>query len=197
MGQRDWDQRYLQLAAHISTWSKDHKKVGAVLVRGNRIVGAGFNGLPSGVQDDHARLSDSLTKNAMVVHAEENALLVAGDRARGATLYVHGLPVCARCASSIIQAGVSKVIAKKPEGAFSSLNEIYESLLKKGAEDKGDINWQAMGALAVQMFKESGVGWFEGALSDDAERFLQHLSAPPPERRNGQDRRRMLKVAAE
>jgi len=196
MGQRDWDERYLQLAAHISGWSKDHKKVGAVLVRGNRIVGAGFNGLPSGVQDDHSRLTDSLAKNAMVVHAEENALLVAGDRARGATLYVYGLPVCARCASSIIQAGVSEVIARAPDQRFESLEEIYENLLKRETSENGDINWQAMGALAIHMFKESRVKWFDSKLSGNAERFLEHLRSPPPERRNGKDRR-AFKLAAE
>lgn len=198
MGQRDWDQRYLQLAAHISTWSKDHKKVGAVLVRGNRIVGAGFNGLPSGVQDDYARLSDSLAKNAMVVHAEENALLVAGDRARGATLYVHGLPVCARCASSIIQAGVAAVVSSPPGQEFESLDSIYESLLKQDSKESGDISWDAMGALAIKMFQEARITRYEVVLSEHATRFMSELGYPPPDRRNGRDRRKpQLSVAAE
>ena len=198
MGQRDWDEKYLQLAAHISTWSKDHKKVGAVIVRGNRIVGTGFNGLPTGVQDDYDRLSDSLVKNALVVHAEENALLVAGDRARGATLYVHGLPVCARCASSIIQAGVDTVISCPPNTEFATLSEIYENLLKKDAKEKGDINWDAMGALTKEMFREARVSWFAVGLSKDAARFMSGLNCPPPERRSGRDRRApTLRVAAE
>ena len=194
MGQRDWDERYLQLAAHISQWSKDHKRVGALLVRDNRIVGAGFNGLPSGIQDDFDRLSHKPTKLAMVVHAEENALLTAGERARGATLYVHGLPVCARCAASIIQAKVSVVISRAPANPSANWKELVGRLNRP----PDDVDWDAMGELAIRMFIEARVEWHEAKLEEHMLEFMKELRKQPPEdRRSGKERRGDLRLAAE
>lgn len=194
MGQRDWDERYLQLAAHFSTWSKDHAKVGAVLVRDNRIVGAGFNGLPSGVQDDFDRLKHKVIKQVMIVHAEENALLVAGDRARGATLYVYGKPVCARCAASIIQAKVAAVVSSTPTEKSATQDELIGRLDSKD----GDIDWSAMGELAVRMFGESGVRWRDGALMEYQIKFMKELPGQPTrDRSTGRERRTSLSLAAE
>jgi dCMP deaminase len=185
LSQREWDERYLQLAAHISTWSKDlSKKVGAILVRDNRIIATGYNGLPEGVGDTFHRLTHKATKLAMVVHAEENALLSAGERARGATLYIHGLPVCARCASSIIQAKVVRVVASMP---------ISNSLSDAKMEDAlnqlpDDTNWDAMGELAVNMFQESNVSFVGMTLRPEQFAFLDALRAK--KRRSGRDRRR-------
>ena len=108
-----WDLRFLELAEHISGWSKDPStQVGAVIThaRSKRVISMGFNGFPAGVEDTAERLGDRSTKYEMVVHAEQNALMFAGDRAEGATLYVHPLPPCARCAVMIIQAGIKRVV---------------------------------------------------------------------------------------
>ncbi len=113
-----WDHRFLILAGHISEWSKDPStKVGAVIThtRSKRVVSMGFNGFPAGVQDTEERLTDRETKYEMVVHAEQNALMFAGDRAEGCTLYVHPLPPCARCAVMIIQAGIKRVVCDQPD----------------------------------------------------------------------------------
>ena len=103
--QRDkWDRRFLELAHHISTWSKDPStQVGAVLVRdGNIVIGMGYNGFARGVYDTEERYSDRETKYKLVVHAEINAILMAGAAARGATLYVYPSfalpPICVDCA---------------------------------------------------------------------------------------------------
>ena len=74
-----WDRRFLGLAAHIATWSKDPStKVGAVIVRPNKtIVSVGFNGLPRGVDDLDSRYNERALKYAMTVHAEANARLRA------------------------------------------------------------------------------------------------------------------------
>ena len=113
-----WDHRFLALAEHISNWSKDPStQVGAVIThtRSKRVVSMGFNGFPAGVEDTRERLDDRGTKYEMVVHAEQNALMFAGDRAEGCTLYVHPLPPCARCAVMIIQAGIKRVVCDQPD----------------------------------------------------------------------------------
>ena len=113
-----WDHRFLALAKHISNWSKDPStQVGAVIThtRSKRVVSMGFNGFPTGVKDTRERLDDRDTKYEMVVHAEQNALMFAGDRAEGCTLYVHPLPPCARCAVMIIQAGIKRVVCDQPD----------------------------------------------------------------------------------
>lgn len=112
-----WDRRYFGLAKRISVWSKDPKaKVGAVLLdRYGWPIALGYNGFPAGVEDDIAKLDDGDLKNKMVVHAEQNALLCAGSRARGGTIYVFGKPVCPRCAVLLIQSGINRVVGIQPD----------------------------------------------------------------------------------
>jgi dCMP deaminase len=136
-----WEERFLQLAHFVSRWSKDpDAQVGAVvaLERGGAIA-LGYNGFPAGVEDSAERLQDQAIKLELVVHAEQNALLIAGQGARGATMFVAGKPVCAQCAGVIIQAGVAKVVAPNP-------NKFSE-----------DSKWRKKGELAVQMLKEARV----------------------------------------
>ena len=71
-----WDKRFLDLAAHISTWSKDPStKVGCVVVGEDReIRSTGFNGFPRGIKDDEERLSDREKKYPLICHAEEKPI---------------------------------------------------------------------------------------------------------------------------
>jgi dCMP deaminase len=141
MNQAKWDERYLEMAALVASWSKDPRaKVGAVVVRNNRVVATGFNGLPSEVLDNEERLTDKKIKLEMTVHAEENALIVAGRNAEGATIYVHGKPVCARCAGSIIQARIERVVAMHPE-----------------MEQNKRSFWRKVGLIALTMLAETGI----------------------------------------
>ena len=136
-----WDHRFLALAEHISNWSKDPStQVGAVIThtRSKRVVSMGFNGFPAGVEDTRERLDDRETKYEMVVHAEQNALMFAGDRAEGCTLYVHPLPPCARCAVMIIQAGIKRVVCDQP--------------------DFDDERWGEAARIADAMLREAGLG---------------------------------------
>jgi dCMP deaminase len=113
-----WDKRFLDLAEHIAGWSKDPStKVGAVLVHGNVVVGLGYNGFPRGVKDLEARYADRDTKYRLVVHAEVNAILMAGEKAKGGTLYVWPSfllpPICTECCKVAIQAGVKEIVGYK------------------------------------------------------------------------------------
>ena len=103
-----WDNRFLELAKHISGWSKDPStKVGCVVVGEDReIRSTGFNGFPRGINDDAARLTDRDKKYPLICHAEENAIMHAariGISLKGSTAYVTW-PPCSRCARSLIQA---------------------------------------------------------------------------------------------
>lgn len=109
-----WDQRFLTLADHIASWSRDPStRVGCVIAQGKRVVGMGFNGFPQGVDDAPERYADRDVKLAMVVHAEANALLFAGHSTIGATMYCTLMP-CSNCAGLIIQGGIKKVVAPYP-----------------------------------------------------------------------------------
>jgi dCMP deaminase len=118
--QEKWDRRYLELAKHVSTWSKDPStKVGAVLVKHNRVIAVGYNGFPEGVTDSDTRLNDRETKYAFVVHAEMNAIIQAGKDAVGGTLYVYPSfmipPICADCCKNAIQAGIRDIVGYLPD----------------------------------------------------------------------------------
>lgn len=110
----DWDARFLSLAEHVATWSKDPStKVGAVIVRPDRTVSSiGFNGFPRRIEDD-ARLADRELKYQLIVHGEANALLSAREPLHGHTLYTFPFMPCSRCAGLVIQAGIARVVAPK------------------------------------------------------------------------------------
>lgn len=104
----------LHMARQVAGWSKDPStKVGALAVRDRRILATGFNGLPSGVGDDEARLRDRSLKLAMSVHAETNLVAFAarsGVCLAGSTAYVWPLPPCSQCSAVLIQADVSRIV---------------------------------------------------------------------------------------
>jgi len=135
-----WDERFLEVAKLAARWSKDpDAQVGAVIVDSQgQIAGVGYNGFPKMVEETADRYGDKDTKLEMVVHAEENAILGAGSRARGATIYVFGKPVCARCAGSIVQSGISRVVAQPP---------------REGTDSK----WDKSGQHACVMMREAGI----------------------------------------
>jgi len=134
-----WDERFCELAKYISGWSKDpNAKVGAVIFSkkgGN--ISIGYNGFPMGIEDSAERLTDKDVKLELVVHAEVNALIAAGDRAQNSTIYVWGKPVCSRCAGPIIQAGVKRVVSLAPGNTNS--------------------HWDKSGKTAHEMFLEAGI----------------------------------------
>lgn len=137
----NWNERFLNLATHISNWSKDPStKVGCVVVGpDNEIRSTGFNGLPRGIEDNEERLNNREIKYPMICHAEENAIMHAariGISLKGCTAYVTW-PPCTRCARSLIQAGILTVIY--PKNA-----EIPE-------------RWASDFELSMSMFKESGI----------------------------------------
>ena len=91
-------QRALDLAARAKGRTSPNPMVGAVIVRGHRIISEGFH------------------KKAGTPHAEIIALRKAGGKAKGATMFVTLEPCCHTekrtppCTKAIIASGISKVI---------------------------------------------------------------------------------------
>lgn len=90
--------RALELARRGLYTTDPNPRVGCVVVQDEKIVGEGF----------HERAGQP--------HAEINALRAAGDRARGATVYLTLEPCCHHgktppCTDALIAAGVARVVA--------------------------------------------------------------------------------------
>ena len=112
----NWDEYFIGVALLSGRRSKDPStQVGACIVNEkNKIVGAGYNGLPIGCSDDEfpwGRDGDFLvTKYPYVCHAELNAILNnIGIDLQGCRMYTALFP-CHECAKAIIQAGIVEVI---------------------------------------------------------------------------------------
>lgn len=119
----EWIERFIELAEHISTWSKDPStKVGSVIVNDKKhIVSVGYNGFPRGVSDTQSRYDDRPTKYKYVCHAERNALDNAHMDVSGCTLFATLMP-CNECAKSIIQRGIKQVVTYEPLDERSVMN---------------------------------------------------------------------------
>ena len=110
-----WDSYFMGIAKLVRERSEDPCcKVGACIVKDNKIISTGYNGMPS--RSEHGiypwtKGDTDPTKNKYfyVVHAELNAILNSEKSLKGATLYVTKFP-CNECAKAIIQSGISKVI---------------------------------------------------------------------------------------
>ncbi len=98
------------------------RRVGAAIVLDGQLVGRGWNGLPDGscllgqcprglLTYEQQPAFANYENNCRAVHAEEAALREAGDKARGATIYVTCEP-CPGCAKAIEDAGVAAVIVR-------------------------------------------------------------------------------------
>lgn len=111
-----WDEYFMGVALLSGRRSKDPStQVGACIVnQQNKIVGAGYNGLPIGCSDEDFpwdKTGDFLnTKYPYVCHAELNAILNnIGMDLTGCRIYTALFP-CNECSKAIIQAGIKEVI---------------------------------------------------------------------------------------
>ena len=108
----DVAKRFAQLS------SAKRLQVGAIIVKDNRIISIGYNGMPSGWDncceewDGEDEWSNTLYKSKKeVLHAETNAiakLAKSRESGLGATLFVTHAP-CIDCAKLIYQSGITTV----------------------------------------------------------------------------------------
>ena len=113
-----WSEYSMGIALLASLRSKDPStQVGAYIVRDNKPLSIGYNGLTVGMNDDEfywdsrgEKTGDIYTtKNPYVAHAEANAILNYKGDLTNATIYVTLFP-CNECAKLIIQAGIKEVV---------------------------------------------------------------------------------------
>ena len=111
-----FDLAYLRMAKE---WSKlSHSKrsqVGALIVKDGMIISDGYNGTPSGFENEceeyDLELQVKITK-WYVLHAEANAILKVANSTnscKGSTLYLTLSP-CRECSKLVLQAGIKKLI---------------------------------------------------------------------------------------
>ncbi len=122
-----WDERFMDMAFKVSTWSscfKEDRQVGAVITKDKRILTTGYNGAGSGIKSCKEKgeclrvklgiASGTRHELCYAVHAEQNAIIQAaklGVSVEGATLYCTHQP-CVICAKMIINSGIKRVVYK-------------------------------------------------------------------------------------
>lgn len=117
-------QRFLPIARAFAGMSKDPStKVGAVILGpGFEVRSSGWNGATRFCRaDEDERYQDRVEKLYWAAHAEANAIANAartGTPLEGCALVVTHMP-CMSCAKTIVQAGLSLVVAPKPEAQFA------------------------------------------------------------------------------
>ena len=113
-------------------------KVGAIVVKDDRIISIGYNGMPSGWDNnceylEHRIAQEPLLKSKPeVLHAETNAiakLARSSESGLGATMFITHAP-CLDCAKLIYQTGISTVYYRN---TYRENNGV-EFLLKGGIE---------------------------------------------------------------
>ena len=146
----DWNQWFLQGVYWIASKSKDPKtKIGAIIVKDNRIISTGYNGIPHGVNDDIAWRHERPEKYKWFEHGERNAIYSAakyGISTENAVLYTNAMP-CADCARGVIQAGIKQVYVHK------QFTDLTESIVRD--------QWKGHHIATASMLNEAGVGFFE------------------------------------
>jgi diaminohydroxyphosphoribosylaminopyrimidine deaminase / 5-amino-6-(5-phosphoribosylamino)uracil reductase len=147
MTHQDYMKRAMQLALKARGATCPNPMVGAVLVKNGRIIAEGY----------HARCGEA--------HAEIVALDKAGEKARGATLYVT-LEPCSHfgrtppCVNSVLESGVKKVVI--------------------GMKDPNPL----VNGKAIAMLKRKGIAVQVGVLEKELQRmnedFVKYITTKMP-----------------
>ena len=117
-----WQQAYIDVAHRFAELSScERRKVGAIIVKDNRIISIGYNGTPAGwenVCEEEVKWPNGdvqfLVTKPEVIHAEQNAiakLARSNESGLGAEMYVTCSP-CVECAKRIYGSGIKKVYYK-------------------------------------------------------------------------------------
>lgn len=112
---------YMDVAERFAQLSSAKRlQVGAIIVKEDRIISIGYNGMPSGWTNEceHEEIFEygkSMVTKPEVIHAEANAiakLAKSPESGVGSTMFLTHAP-CIQCAKQIYTAGVEKVYYKE------------------------------------------------------------------------------------
>lgn len=121
MNRLPWPEYFMSITRLVSCRSTcKRRKVGAVAVKGKRILATGYNGAPAGTP--HCLEAGCLREQLGIpsgqrheicrgLHAEQNVIIQAavhGINIYGATLYCTNQP-CVLCAKMLINCGIKKI----------------------------------------------------------------------------------------
>lgn len=131
---------HMKVAETYATLSTAVKlKVGAIVVKEDRIISIGYNGMPSGWSNEcednfglDLKGNPTLVTKPEVLHAETNAiakLARSSESGLDATMFITHAP-CINCAKLIYQSGISKVYYRNSYRETTGI----EFLLKGGIE---------------------------------------------------------------
>lgn len=122
MNDRQYMQMALDLAARGKGRTSPNPMVGAVIVKGDNVIASGYH------------------RKAGTAHAEAAALKKAGNRAKGATLYINLEPCCHTekrtppCTRALIKAGIKEVVTAmidpNPQVSGRGLKELRKGGIK-------------------------------------------------------------------
>ena len=123
-------------------------KVGCVLVKDDRIISIGYNGMPAGwtneceilsffTEDGKQLPSQIMITKPEVLHAEENAitkLARSNESGEGATAFITHVP-CLSCAKLLYSSGIIEVWYTHPYKNTEGLDFLNECMIKVNAYD--------------------------------------------------------------
>ena len=131
---------YMDVAERFAQLSSAQRlQVGAIVVKDDRIISIGYNGMPSGwnnccedhftmINDKGERFIETKTKPE-VIHAESNAIskLARGtESGEGATMFGTHQP-CIDCAKLIYQSGIATVYYKNEYRSTQGIDFLNKS----------------------------------------------------------------------
>lgn len=120
----DAHMKVAEVYAQLSSAVKLH--VGAIIVKNDRIISIGYNGMPSGWENNCEDVLDdgSLLSKPEVLHAETNAiakLARSSESGEGASIFITHAP-CLQCAKLIYQSGINSVYYRNTYRSDDGLN---------------------------------------------------------------------------
>ncbi len=125
------DKRYLKMAR---IWASNsyciRRQVGALLVKDKMIISDGYNGTPSGFENECE--DDQDTTKSYVLHAEANAITKvakSNNSSDGSTLYITTSP-CMECSKLIIQSGIIRVVFQEKYRITNGLDLLARAGIK-------------------------------------------------------------------
>lgn len=133
-------QAYMRTAQTFAELSSAQRlKVGAIVVKDDRIISIGYNGMPAGWSNVCEDVSEdgTLKTKPEVLHAESNAiakLAKSNESGDGASLFVTHSP-CLECAKLIYQTGIRRVFYGKEYRDNAGLTFLQASGVELGQVD--------------------------------------------------------------